>query len=452
MEPALMVIGLNHLTAPLAMRERFCIADNRSYEVLHKLHSAEGIDEVMVVSTCCRTEFWLWAAEPTLAANSLLQFLGSAHALKLTEWEHFYRLLDDSALSHIFRVTSGVDSLVLGNLYITARVRAAWEQAQAVGTAGPFLNQVTERALAVCQRVHEETGFREVEECMSSLALELGAQLFGSLEGRRILLVGAEMNGHLSARGLKDRGVKSVVVIDQVPARAKELAAKFGGTSALLEDRWNAMLRADIVISHTGCPHVILTREEAERIALERNRVPLMVVDLGVPRDVDPEVRKVDGMVLYNMDALERMETKTSAERKAAVTDSEKIIAAEVQIFRGRLRAERTLPTVVALRNRLEELCRQELDSFITERGPFTREQNQSLHAITTQLIQTIASSLVRELKEFPEKAEQERMTAAVTRLFHLDSLKTDTPQTAPAGTRSRKSKTEKAQERAIAM
>jgi glutamyl-tRNA reductase len=130
MEPTLMVIGLNHRTAPLAMRERFWIGENRRYEVLRKLKSAEGIEEIVVLSTCCRTEFLVWASEPTLAANSLLQFLGAEHGLKLSEWQHFYRLLDDAALNQIFRVTSGLDSLIFGEPQIVSQVKAAWEQAR----------------------------------------------------------------------------------------------------------------------------------------------------------------------------------------------------------------------------------------------------------------------------------------------------------------------------------
>jgi len=442
-----MVIGLNHCTAPLAVRERFWIGDNRRYEVLRKLQSAEGIDEVILLSTSCRTEFWLWAVEPTLAANSLLQFLSAEHGVKLTEWEHFYRLLDEAALAHIFRVTSGLDSLVVGTAHITSRVKAAWEQAQTMGVAGRFLSKVVERALSVCQRVHQETALGEISESIPSLALDLARQIFGSLHGRKVLVLGTGITSDLTPACMADHAIGSVVVIDQSDARAKELAAKLGGTSASLGDRWNCMLRADIVISATGCPHVVLTREEAERIAAERNRVALMIVDIGMPRDVDPEVRKVDGILLYDLDGLERATKREPTQHAAAIADAEKIIAAEAQALRSQLLAERDVPTSVALRARLEELCRQELESFIAERGPFTREQDQSLHAITSQVIQKIANSLARELKEFPEKAEQERMTAAVTRLFHLDA-----PQAASAGAKSHKGKGERGKQRAIAI
>ncbi len=447
MEPTLMVIGLNHRTAPLAMRERFWIGENRRYEVLRQLRSAEGIEEAIVLSTCCRTEFLLWASEPTLAANSLLHFLSVEHGLKLSEWEHFYRLLDESALAHIFRVASGLDSLVLGEPQIASQVKAAWEPARTVGAAGRFLNAVLQKALSISDRVRQETAIEKLTVSIPTAALDLARQIFGSLEGRGLLLLGAGKMSELAARSLVDSGAGSVVVIDQSQARAQEVAQTLGGTAAPLGDRWKCMLRADIVISSTGCPHVILTREEAERIAMERNRVALVILDMGMPRDVDPEVRRVDGILLYDLDGLEHAVKHHAAERNAAVAAAEKIVAAEAQAFRSQLQAERVVPTSVALRHRLEEICRQELESFIEERGPFTREQDQTLHAITAQVIQKIASSLARELKDLPEKEEQEQMTAAVTRLFHLDS-----PQGALAGTRLERRKNEQRKEQPVAI
>ena len=441
-----MVIGLNHRTAPLAMRERFWISENRRYEVLRQLKSAEGIEEIVVLSTCCRTEFLVWAGEPTLAANSILQFLSSEHGLRLSEWEHFYRLLDEAALTQVFRVTSGLDSLVLGEPQIVSQVKAAWEQARTVGAAGHFLDGVLEKALGVSHQVRHETAIEKLAVSIPTAALDLARHIFGSLQGRRVLLLGTSKMSELSARQMAENGAGSVVVIDQSAACAKELAEKLGGTPASLADRWKCMLHADIVISATGCPHVVLTREEAERIAIERNRVALVILDIGMPRDVEPDVRRVDGILLYDLEGLERAVRSDAEEQVSAAAEGEKMIAAEAQAFRGKLQAESVVPTIVALRRRLDQICRQELESFKEERGPFTREQDQTLHAITAQVIQKIASSLARELKEVPEKEEQERMNAAVTRLFHLAS-----PKQALAGTRSEKEENERTKRTAVA-
>lgn len=444
-QPTLMVIGLNHRTAQLAMRERFWISEKRRYDVLRQLKTADGIEEAVVLSTCCRTEFILWASEATEAASSLLQFLGNEYGLKLTEWERFYRLLDEAALMHVFRTAVGLDSLVVGETQITTHIRAAWEQARSVGASGRYLGTVLEKALSISQRVHRETAIGDVTVSVPTAALDLVRHVFRSLEGRKILLLGTGSVSELCAAEMMQHGAASTVVIDRSESGAQEVAARLGGTMAPLTDWWKSMLQADIVISATGCPHVVLTEQEAERIAVERNRVALVILDIAMPRDIDPAVQGVDGILLYDLEKIENALRGSYVEqRKTTVSEAEKIVAAEALTFRSKLRAaESAVPTVVALRKRLEEICRQELDSFIEQEGPFSREQDHSLHAVTAQVIQKIANSLARELKELPEREEQERMTAVVSRLFHLES-----PKTALAGANLEKKSERKKNER----
>lgn len=443
LEPTLMLIGVNHFGAPLAMRERFWIGENRRYEVLRRLKDAEGIEEVLVLSTRCRTEFLVWANEPMLAANSVLQYLTAEHGLKLSEWEHFYRHLDDSVLTHVFRLACGLDCLLLCGLDAVTNLTAAWEQARTVGASGRYLNALLEQALTLSTKARQDHGTPDSSVCLATVARELSQQVFGSLQGRKVLLLGTGPAALSSAHLLLEQGAGPLVVIDKNPALAQEFAQKLGATAATQTDRWGALLKADIVISASGCPHYVLTREEAERIAAERNRVALLILDMNLPRDIDPEVRRVDGILLYDLDGMERGASRPIGERTALVAEIEKLIASEVQAFRGRMQAQIAAPTTVVLRQRLDEICRQELESFLKERGPFTREQDQLLHAITAQVIHKIAGSLARELKDVPEKEKQE-LTNAVTRLFHLQS-----PQPALAGTRSQKQQDERAYQRA---
>jgi glutamyl-tRNA reductase len=421
MEPTLMVVGLNHSSAPLAMRERFWIGESRRYEVLRQLKSAEGVEEIVLFSTCCRTEFLLWAEDATLAANSLVQYLGAQHGLKLSEWEHFYRRLDDAALTHIFRIACGLDCPTLCGNEAAACLIAAREQARTMGAAGPCLNAVLEKALSISERVRKETAIEKHTASLPNAVLDLARPIFPSLEGRKLLLLGTGKKIEDSARLMIEQGLGSVVVIDE-PARAADVAKKLGGTTATMANRWQSLLDADIVISASGCPHVILTREEAERIAAERNRMALVIIDIAVPRDVDPEVRRVDGILLYDLDSLERIKKVQVADYAAAATEAEKIVAAEVKTFRWQLQAENNLPTALALRRRLDEICRKELDSFAEERGPFTREQDHLLRAITAQIAHGITSALGREIKQLPDKEEQQRIVAALARLFRLNT------------------------------
>jgi glutamyl-tRNA reductase len=429
-EPTLMVVGLNYRTAPVAVRERFWISEGRRYEALVQLSRAEGIDEVIVLATCNRTEFLLWVNDVTLAANSVMRLLGAEYGLMLCEWKHFYRLLDEAALLHIFRVASSLDSMVVGEPQVVSQVKQAWQQAQKVGATGRFLDAVIQKALTVSKRVRSETAIGNAAVSIPYAAVELTRQIFGSLENKKVLLLGAGKMSELSARGLLNHGASSVRVINRTTEHAAELAAKLGGIAIPFEERWQHMADADIIISSTSCPHTILTRDEAEIMVRGRTKRPLVIVDIAMPRDIDSAVREVKGVFLYDVDDLENVVDHNAGEREVAAAAAQKILQAEAQGFRRRLMAERVVPTIVALRQRLDEICRQELDSFRQESGPFSKDQDEMLDAVMSRMTQRIAGSLARELKELPEKMEQEQMTSALQRLFHLQ-----TPERALAGT-----------------
>lgn len=426
-----MVVGVNFRTAPVAVREHFWIPEDRRYEALVQLSRAEGIEEVVVVATCNRTEFLLWATDVTLAANSVMRLLTTEYGLTRDEWKHFYRLLDDAALMHIFRVASSLDSMVIGEPQIVSQVKEAWKQAQKVGVTGRCLDAVLQKALGVSKRVRNETAIGNSAVSVPYAAVELTRQIFGTLEGKQVLLLGAGKMSELSARGLLNHGAGSVKVINRTFENAAELAKKLGGIAIPFEERWQHMAEADIIISSTSCPHTILSRSEAELMVSGRKERPLVIVDIAMPRDIDPEVRSVKGAYLYDIDDLENVVSHNAGEREAAAVDAVKILQAEAQDFRRHLTAQRMVPTIVALRQRLDEICRQELNSFRQENGPFTQDQDEMLTAVMSRMTQRITGSLARELKELPEKMEQEQMTTAVQRLFHLQ-----TPETALAGTK----------------
>jgi len=322
--------------------------------------------------------------------------------------------------------------MVVGEPQILGQIKEAYATARAVGAVRMQLDQLLTRAFAVAKRVRTETAVGSSSVSVASVAVELAEKIFGNLKGKSVYLVGAGKMSELSARGLVNHGANSICVINRTLEHAIELATKLGGAAIPFEERWQHMAEADIIISSTSCPHTILSREEAEILVRGRKDQPLVIVDIAMPRDIDSAVREVKGVFLYDLDDLENVVDHNAGEREAAAADAQKILQAEAQGFRRKLMAERVVPTIVALHQRLDEICRQELDSFRQENGPFSKDQDEMLSVVMSRMTKRIAGSLARELKELPEKVEQEEMTTALQRLFHLQ-----TPQPALAGTRS---------------
>ncbi len=421
MEPTLAVIGLNFRTSTVAVRERFWISEPRRSDALSQLVRSEGIDEAMVLATCNRTEFILWTSDVASAADSVLRFLAHEYELRLCEWSHFYRLMDDIALAHIFRVASSLDSMVLGEPEIMTHLEEAWRHAKQAGCTGRFLDSIIQKALSVSKRVRSELAISDESFSMPYAAVELSIQELGDLTGREVLLIGAGHMTEMAARRLMSAGAGNVNITSRTPASAEELATRLKARCVPFEERRRYLETADIVVSSTLSAQCIISREQAEAVAHARGHRPLVLIDIAVPRDIDPGVREIEGMRLFDIDDLEQAVRRNSGERHAAAAAAEKIICAEVSGFRRRLAAEQSVPAFAALRHYLDELCRQELELLRKEFGPFTADQDQAMTAFAAHVMQRIASSLARELKESPDDSNV--IGAAVSRLIGVEHL-----------------------------
>ena len=420
MESTLVVIGVNYRTAPVEVRERFWISESRRYEALVRLSRAEAIEEVAVLATSNRTEFILWTRDASVAASSVLNFLTAEYGLRLFEWKHFYRLIDEAALLHLFKVTSSLDSIIVGEPEILGQLKEAWVLAQKVGTTSRFLDSIFQKAIAVAERVRTETAIGQCAVSVPYAAVELARQLFGTLQGRKVVLLGAGRMGEMSADYLLKYGAAKVCVVNRTIEKAQEVAARLNGVAAQYEERWQHFIDADIIISATACPHIIFTREEGEYVRQERQGRPLLMIDTAVPRDIDPSVRHIHGIFLYDIDDLEQVVKRTSTIHETAAEQANAIVTSEAKFFSRRLLSEVSVPTVVALRERLDELCRQEVETYREEAGPFSDEQDQVLTGLAKRISSRIAGSLARELKDLPEQVDQDQLTTAIQKLFHL--------------------------------
>ncbi|MGE5326123.1 MAG: glutamyl-tRNA reductase, partial [Deltaproteobacteria bacterium] len=364
------------------------------------LSGSEGIEEAFVFSTCNRTEFVVWG-DPTLAENSVLRFLAANYDLRLCEWKNFYRLLDEQALAHAFRVSCGLDSMRVGEGQIGRQVNAAWQQAKRAGCTGPFLDAVLRRALGVRRRVRKEVAAGTRPESAPQVAVDLAGELFGSFTNCSVLVMGAGAMGRAAAQELRSRGAKSVCVLDSRNEWALDVSARLGIQAAAFAERGKWLAAADLVISATSAAGFVVTADELWDRAAARAGRKQVVMDLALPRDVDPRVRQIEGILLYDLDDLERS-VKPPAGAHETAADAEKVILDEVQEFRKELAAQDTRTEISAIQHRLDEICRQELETFRLEQGPFPKEQDQMIAAVSSRITHRIAGSLARQLRTRP--------------------------------------------------
>ncbi len=439
LESGLLVLGISHHTAPVEIREKFSIGESRLYPSLHRLAGSAGIEEAVLLSTCNRTEFILWCADMDAASSSVESLLAEEFSLGAEEYQHFYRYTGGEALMHVFRVAASLDSLVVGEPQIVAQVKSAWAKARQAGTTGRYLDRVFQKALSVSKHVRSETEIGDAPVSIPYAAVALARRLFSSLEKRNVMLIGSGKMSELSARYLVSAGVGKLWVTNRTHEHAESLARELGGAAVRFEDRWPYLAQADIILSSTGCPHVILGREDAERIRRLRDGRPVFLIDIAVPRDIDPAVREVSGFFLYDIDDLQQVAASHLDERLAAAAEAEKMVEREAKSFAGDLEAQHVVPTIVALRARLEQIRQAELDRFRRDAGDGADDARAALEAMTSKLMDRVAGELARELKQAQHRPEQEELTAALRHLFHLGQPKTEPapkiePQTAPAG------------------
>ena len=416
MEPTLVVIGISLRSAKLAVRERFLLDSGERLAALTALVRADAIDEVIVLSNCNRTEFIVWTQNAAEAANSVLRFLTRSNNLKLVEWSNFYRLVGDTAIAHMLRVTCGADASVFGEPEATNSVLAAWQQAQRANTTGRFLDALMAKAFSVASRLRHDLGLAANMTTVAEAALHVCLESLGELPLRRVLVLGAGQMALATVRELQKTDVGEITVVNRSWEHAQLLAKQCRIKAAHAENFWEQVLRSDVVIS-AASQRVLINREGLAVLLPERRNHKLVVIDLAVPRTVDPEIRTLEGVAAFDLDDLTEAMDRQSA-RRELLQSAERVIAAEAVGFRGQLLSESIMPTISAMREMLETMCRQELDQLREQLGPFTEDQELALESLSAHITQRIAATLSRQLKEMPGRSE---LTSAIQQLFQLE-------------------------------
>jgi len=416
------LIGVNHKTAPVEVRERLAIPDSRLPEALRHLTQHPGIDEALILSTCNRVEL---LAQTRNGSADLRGFLCQYFHLDSTELDpHFYEYRERDAIRHIFRVTSSLDSMVVGEPQILGQVKEAYATARAVGAVHSQLDLLLTRAFAVAKRVRTETAVGSSAVSVASVAVELAKKIFGNLHGKTVFLVGAGKMSELAARHLLAHGAASIFVANRTYDRAIRLAEKFNGQAIEFTRLYDSCDRGDIVITSTGAPHAIFRREHGEMFLSRRKNRPMFFIDIAVPRDVDPEMNKLDGIFVYDIDDLQQAVASHVSDRGKEAERAEAIIAAEVERFQARLQTLDVVPTIVSLHDHLETIRQAEIDRVRGRLGPMTPEQEMAIETLTRGIVNKIMHTPISTLKTAAREAEATTLIDLVRRLFNLQEKK----------------------------
>jgi glutamyl-tRNA reductase len=412
------LIGVNHKTAPVEVRERLAIPDSRLPEALKRLAEHPGVHEGLILSTCNRVEV---LTQTKNGVVDLRRFLRDYFQVNPAEYEaHLYEYHESEAVRHLFRVTSSLDSMVVGEPQILGQVKEAYATARAVGAVHSQLDLLLTRAFAVAKRVRTETAVGSSAVSVASVAVELAKKIFGSLHGKHVYLVGAGKMSELAARHLLAHGAESIFVANRTYDRAQQLAAKFDGQAILFEQLYETCDRADIVITSTGAPHAIFRREHGELFLSRRKNRPMFFIDIAVPRDVDPGMNKLDGIFVYDIDDLQQAVSSHVDDRRKEAERAEAIISGEVERFQGRLQTLDVVPTIVSLQDHLETIRQAEIDRVRGRLGTLSPEQELAVETLTRGIVSKIMHTPISTLKTAARAPEATTVIDLVRRLFNL--------------------------------
>ncbi len=416
------LIGVNHQTAPVEVRERLAISESRLPEAMKQFAQHPGVDEGLILCTCNRVEL---LAQTKNGSADLRGFLRNFFQLEPSELDkHLYEFHEQEAIRHIFRVTSSLDSMVVGEPQILGQVKEAYATARAVGAVHSQLDLLLTRAFAVAKRVRTETAVGSSSVSIASVAVELAKKIFGSLTGKSVYLVGAGKMSELAARHLIAHGASSIFVANRTYDRAIRLAQKFDGQAIEFSRLYDTCDRGDIVITSTGAPHAIFRKEHGELFLSRRKNRPMFFIDIAVPRDVDPDLNKLDGIFVYDIDDLQQAVSSHVADRKKEAEHAEAIVNSEVDRFQARLQTLDVVPTIVSLQDHLETIRQAEIDRVRGRLGPMSPEQELAIETLTRGIVNKIMHTPISTLKTAARDPEATTVVDLVRRLFNLQDRK----------------------------
>jgi glutamyl-tRNA reductase len=419
----LALIGINHRTAPVEVRERMHIPESRLEQAVADLIHRDGIREGLILSTCNRVEVATSAEDSVDAEPIMQQFLADHHQFELAPYQRFfYRYQQEDVVCHLFRVAASLDSMIVGEPQILGQLKRAYALAREAGGLNGNLQEIVNQALAVARRVRRETALGSAAVSVSYAAVELAKKIFGSLQGKAIFVIGAGKMSELAAKHLLRSGASAIYVTNRTYERAVQLAEAFQGVAIAFEQLFEYLPKADIVISSTGAPGYVVNKDHAARILSARRNRPVFFVDIAVPRDIDPQVNELDNAFVYDIDDLGQVVEANKKQRAREAVWAEEIVQEEVQRTMRRLASRDLVPTIVALEDRLNAIRAAEIERYNSRLGNLTPEQRQAVDSLTRGILNKILHGPITELKSGAGQPEQVALVKFVRKIFGLKS------------------------------
>ena len=417
----LLLTGVSHNTAPVEVRESLAFRAEDLSRALQDLRSRAGVNEALILSTCNRVEITV-TTEDSIDPQTTVDLFLTDHKPVPAEGigPHVYRYEGREAIHHLFRVAASLDSMVVGEPQILGQLKVAYTAAKDAGAVCGWLDGLLTRAFGVAKRVRSETGIGQMAVSVSYAAVELARKIFGSLAGRTVMIVGAGKMSELAARHLRRSGASHVFVTNRTHDRAMEMARLFQGTPVEY-DRFHATLpEVDILIASSAAPHYILNKEEMQRVIAARRNKPAYLIDLAVPRNIDPSVNDVANVFLYDIDDLQEVVNANLRERMKEAERAETLVSEEVERMMARLKVVEITPTIVGLQEQLEQIRSAEIEKARRRYGPFTSQQEEALEAATRAIINKVAHGPISELRVQAGKPDGAHAVALIKKVFHL--------------------------------
>ena len=411
---SILLVGLNHKTAPVELRERLAFTDEACAESLRALVDGETVREGLIVSTCNRVEVLTETSAPVAESlNRITSFLSQSRGIGQEDFtQHLYSHEDDKAVRHIFRVASSLDSMVVGEPQVLGQVRHAYSLAVEAGTAGRVLNRLVHHAFRTAKRVRTETGIAASAVSISYMAVELGRKIFGSLKDCSVLLVGAGEMAELSAKHLVNAGASRVAVTNRTLETAEKLAAQFGGEAVEFSELVSHLASTDIIICSTGASEYVVTSEMARASLGARRNRPAFFIDISVPRNIDPAIGQINNLFVFDVDDLESVIASNIREREREAERAELIVESEVMQFQQALRGLDIGPAIGALRQKMQDMAREELQRQRHRLGQLTPEQERAIEALLISTVNKISHPVTQHIRRSYDTDSEENIQA----------------------------------------